>query len=569
MPSTSAAPKTPRSLRSGSRALEAGYQAFMREVFDNDIRTVVLAETVRYRALVLADCVRVKLDKKTGFLQTEWRQAPSAGIKGRWRPASQHLFRSFWDTRSEIANTIQSAWSQRLNWHLPSVAHCYPGSLPKRYARGHSPESLRGLMVMRAADRRLGGRRQRTIAVRRVIAGLWNFLVDRAVLKLCHAYFGRHATFDDYNFTVRRTLELSVLAAETPNLTPIIGSYLQRDPRLKSGREPIPRNVLALAKQEFERPESDTAAERRRFGHAPEPLLPKEPLTPAGWRFLAASSGATVHQLWRRAMASAPASPLYGLATTLNLLAATGTRPPYSFVQWAHTALQFTLQTPARCAAAPAPARTSVLRFIRLAGQQALFAKKSGRLKHFISGDLMLAWDWLTTPEARGLRVAAVPKNATWASIMRAQHAWHAQRAQREEALRQANRAIAARRQAEQDALAWDSLVPPCTLGAVTATPLTSGRALRVEGDQMNHCVSNYADFCVQDVSRIFSLAGPKERATAELRRVGNKKWELRQVFGPENARPSRTIAQAAKTLAQLYQTAERARTEKATGKCR
>jgi hypothetical protein len=91
-----------------------------------------------------------------------------------------------------------------------------------------------------------------------------------------------------------------------------------------------------------------------------------------------------------------------------------------------------------------------------------------------------------------------------------------------------------------------------------TVTPLVSGKELREEGERMKHCVGSYVDYCARDKSRIFAIKHLEEEATLELVESGSRKWRVRQVFGASNTDVSKQIVAISRTVARMYQTAER-----------
>lgn len=531
--------KTPRPVYSKSKPFEAGYAAFMADVFDNNVQSLEFAETNEAKTLVLAGAWRIRLDKKTKLLHSELLEAnPGTDAPPTsWTPAGFPIS-SFWAPRAEFANAIQVAWRRRLTWFVPTADVCYPQDPnAKRGRLAPSSNDLWSSALHKASVRRLGGRDCRTKLVKRFIWLLWNSLVDRETLKLCHAFFGRKARMEDYNFTVRRRADLAARFAETPNLAPVIGAFIKSSPKLKTGRSRIPQDVLSQARAEvFTVPANHEA------------------LTPASWRYLASLTPGSIAVLWNAGgwRSSEPGPELIPL---LNVVSKSGVRPPLTLLvrlleenPWA---LSHRLPADAR-----AQGHDSLVRFVRLAGQEALTAKRKGRLKRFVSGDVVLAMDWLQRERAPAL--ARVPKNATWASIMRAQAAWHADletraRIQRE-ADEQANREYLARR----DATTWTSALPACEVSGASVTPLVTGKELREEGARMHHCVGSYIDLCNRGTSRIFAIRHKDENATLELVDAGKNAWRIRQVFGPANQEVSKPVAAIAKTVAKMYQVAAR-----------
>jgi hypothetical protein len=559
--------KSPRALHSQSPAFEAGYAAFMTDVFVHDVMSVRREETEKTRALVLADMYRVVLNKETGLLHQEKRSRSkgerSLGVVGPWRAVKGFPVDSFWATRTELSFAITTAWSLRIEQFVPTPALSYPDGVPARFKENFTNVvRLWEMFVSIAAERRLGGRRIRKVAIHSMVSGLWNFLVDREVLRLCQAFFGRKASLNDYNFTIQRRTELMARALETPNLTPLIGLFLRHHPVLSSGRHSIPLDILATAKESFFAARDDC----RPVGglrRAPQPKPPREPLSPAGWRYLVGATRVGIEHIWRLGVRDTEEGlpSAVRLAPVLNLLARAGDAHPLAFITWAISVVT-QLGGVTRPEAKTEQARESLLRFLRLAGREAALAKKKGQLKRFVKGELTLCWDWFKNREGRSGRaklveVVLVPKNATWASIVRVQQEWHASRAERERVRLEADRVFFLEHRARQDAICWDSRVGAFEMDGIHVIPLTTGLALREEGEQMAHCVGDYIEECQAGTSRIFHLTREAERATLELTKNQRREWRVSQVFGPSNDEVSKQIAAAARVLAKRYQAAE------------
>ena len=528
--------KKPRPVYSKSEPFEAAYVTFMEDVFDKDVHSLVPVETADAKMVVMADACRLRLDKKTRLLHCEYLTPASDTTPETWE-AGNFPISSFWASDKELASAIQFAWQHRLTWFVPSADICYPTET-WRSAEGRWLYAL-----SQAASRRLGGRADQQRVVKRFIALLWNFLADRETLKLCHAYFGRKASLTDYNFTVRRQGDLAARFSETPNLAPLIGTFIKNSTKLKTGKYRIPQDVLSQAR-----------------GHLFTPQAECDALTPAGWRFLASLTPTAVATLWRGAGSASP-KPGSELMPVLNLVSKTGERPPLTFLK----RLQEELRNLRHRVSAEtfAAAQDSLVRFIRLSGQQAIAAGKKGRLKRFLSGDFVLVMDWLKQRERydyyeAGYRIATVPKNATWASIMRAQQVWHAELEERERLRREADALAQREYLARRDATTWLSALPACEVKGASVMPLVSGKALREEGERMGHCVGSYVDYCYRGDSRIFAIKHLDEEATLELVESGTNQWRVRQVFGPKNSPVSNPIEGVAKTVAKMYQTAAR-----------
>jgi len=558
MPSLSLT-KSARPMYSGSKAFEKGYASFLQYIFENKVYSLERIENASARMIVLAGTRRLVCYKKSGQLASE-----SLTEDGVWEQEKNFPIDHFWAGDSILLSAVQSAWTRQLHRFIPSVEKCYP-KLSQKEAKKWSPEYKRQAMVSYAAERRMGGRDKRRSVCRSFVSLLWNFLVDRETLRLCQAFFGRKATPADYNFTVKRRKELSARAQETPNLTQLIGSYIRLTPALRGARKVLPPDILANARSTLFDVSPDRAT--RRYRDDGSDVFPPEPLSPAGWRILASASSAAVERLWNTAQHESHVtiergySPGPLLAGSLNAMAKADVRGPLMFQQWVVGHL-ITWQLYGLTAEQLNQVRESTVRFIRLAAQEAIVARRRGNLKRFLSGNLVLAWDWFKSQGREGHYYydrdeAIVPivlsKQSTWASVMRAQAAWHAKLDERERLRREADEVRYKAWRATEDAKSWESALTTCIVGSVQATPLTTGEALRVEGENMKHCVGSYVDSCLSGTSRIFALQHKDERATLELVHAGRGTWKVRQVFGPRNDTVSKPLATAAKALALSY----------------
>jgi hypothetical protein len=546
-------------MHSGSKAFEKGYAAFLQYVFENKVYSLERIEDANARMIVLARTRRLVCHKKSGLLSSE-----SLSIDGNWEQDKNFPLDHFWAGDSVLLSAIQSAWTRQLHRFIPPVEKCYP-KLSQKEAKKWSPDYKWQAMVSYAAERRMGGRDKRRSVCRIFVSLLWNFLVDREMLRLCQAFFGRKATPADYNFTVKRCKELNARAKETPNLTPLIGSYIRLTPALRGARKVLPPDILACARSELFDVTSRRATGRYRDDGSN--VFPPEPLSPAGWRILAGTSTAAVERLWTTAQHESHLtiergySPGPLLAGPLNAMARADVRAPLMFQQWVVRHL-ITWQLYGLTSEQLKQVRDSTIRFIRLAAQEAVVARRRGNLKRFLSGSLVLAWDWFKSQGREGhyyydRDVPIVPivisKQTTWAAVMRAQAAWHMAQDERERLRREADEVRHKAWREAQDAKSWESALSECLVGSVRATPLTTGQALRVEGEEMKHCVGGYVDYCVNGSSRIFALQHKDERATVELVHTGRGTWKVRQVFGPRNDNVSKPVAAAAKALASAY----------------
>lgn len=504
---------------SKSLIFEAAYTVFLHDVFARNIQSVTKEETDETRTLILAGCKKLVLVKKTGQIHMERLVGLSAQCATDiWQNEKLPAI-EFWAGPSKLRNIIHEAWNYRLCQFIPAAEICYPNNPDGLDMYKHSKYTFL------AVGRRMDGKNT-IAAVRTFISFFWNFLVDRNILKLCMAYFGRNSNLNDYNFTVKRQFELYEREKETPIFTPIIGRYVQSNSKLKTWRYKIPLDVLLSARKMF-------------FG---------ELLSPAAWRYLGTQTRNFVLSIQNFC------TPYYierylPISESINLLAETGEQPPLTFVMWFIESIKnmFNLNK---------VERSSLLRFIRLAGRESIALKKKKKLTRFISGDLILAWDWFLERERDGnypISIRILDKNATWNSIMRAQHMWHVQREDRERIRREADALEHKKFLEKQATFCWKSELDVIELDEITVLPLTTGKDLIEEGAKMRHCVGDYINACLSGRSRIFSLKSDEENATLELINDGGKQWKVRQIFGISNKEVSKQMKTASRIIANRY----------------
>lgn len=138
------------------------------------------------------------------------------------------------------------------------------------------------------------------------------------------------------------------------------------------------------------------------------------------------------------------------------------------------------------------------------------------------AADLMDIYDYVAAGNT-------IPKGATWKSVLRRQEEWHrAIHRQRIETLK-----------AERHLLpvyAWPPLVSETSHKEFRAVGLGTSEELWEEGERLVHCVGGYADECLSNRSRIFSIRTTEGEslATLELRRYRNR-WEIAQLRARRN----------------------------------
>jgi hypothetical protein len=102
----------------------------------------------------------------------------------------------------------------------------------------------------------------------------------------------------------------------------------------------------------------------------------------------------------------------------------------------------------------------------------------------------------------------------------------------------------------------WSSCVSEMTLQDMRVKPLTSSKALCLEGLRMKNCVSSYAARCRKGSYRVFSICeidSDKRVATVGLELEKNA-WQLDQVKAKCNREASDEVKALARSLARLYE---------------
>lgn len=145
-------------------------------------------------------------------------------------------------------------------------------------------------------------------------------------------------------------------------------------------------------------------------------------------------------------------------------------------------------------------------------------------------------------------------KQATWMSLSRRTREW-------EEWVAAESARLAREKAQAYKALVWTSELGETKIDKFVFTPLTSWRALAAEGEEMIHCVANYARHCLQGNYRIFAVRGeasePESRATLGLHilldNVKSPKANLNQLYSFKNSAVSEPVRIAAAKLAKKY----------------
>lgn len=182
---------------------------------------------------------------------------------------------------------------------------------------------------------------------------------------------------------------------------------------------------------------------------------------------------------------------------------------------------------------------------MRLAAIEATMAKKKSKIKAFIKFDLGLAFDWLRFTDGENC-FEGIEKSANWGTIKKSQENWHLNRAARE----------AKKCQDEIDFIDkknWISAIHEFEISGSIITPLVSGKDLRIESEEMHHCVNQYTGFCESGKCRIFSIKNETERATLEINLFNYGDWKATQIMCESNTPVSKLMKDIGSQVARSY----------------
>jgi hypothetical protein len=360
-------------------------------------------------------------------------------------------------------------------------------------------------------------------------AAIWRHLDPVAARLTFRLKGGRTAHLESYAQVLQHQAVLLDIERTCPNLLPLVGLYAAPFTDVSPACV-LDRNVIQNIKVE----------------------LRKQGLTEAGWRMLARLGGGTL-LVWRSIGEQ-------GIALA-NQLGKLGPVPVSAvFLRWFRACRiqelltgenhypfsDFEIRRP-RPAVVPqadrlTPDERSLL--LRRMLEQAERARRRHQLQRFVTEELMLVEDALAavTP--------ALPRQLSWGWLMRYQARWHEDTRVLQESQASAQR--------------WESLVAESTRGNITVVPLVDAWALHQEGRCMRHCVGSYADDCMADKSRIFSIRQSgysRPRATFEIRSANSEEgrtWALRQVRGFADKPVDAALKRLAQEICRQYNAAQR-----------
>ena len=104
----------------------------------------------------------------------------------------------------------------------------------------------------------------------------------------------------------------------------------------------------------------------------------------------------------------------------------------------------------------------------------------------------------------------------------------------------------------------WCTLLSETRVGEVIATPLTTNQQLRIEGNEMLHCVGTYGHHCIRGDMQIFALSmADGQRSTLSIIRSGYS-WVVSQNLAQRNSPAVAKLVAAGKKIATLYSKEEK-----------
>ena len=551
-----------RPLSCADPILESHYQSFLCSVAEDDVRTIRLEHEAENVSLVLAGCARIRRNLRTGRLYIE----TATGRAHRHHVGNLLGIEHWWESDRCIQDALINAWGTRFEQFVEERDPAFLGRLKRaeqvnqRLRLINIGLSLREKVplewsaVRRVVGlRRVGGAARRSKVVRGVVRALWNDIADREVLRIAQRFFGRRASFRAYNLVVSNRRFFEARLAETAHLAAVMGVRIAE---LGYKRSDLQDGVLGDVRKEW------------MHGYG---------LTPAGWRWLCRLPGSAVASLWwwhRGHAYESSGERRRSIAVLFNALADRQVPvPPNTWLLEAAREIVRGESPEWECGESPnelvGRASPSYARFLALAAQVAIEARRRGTLKAFLAREHRLTWDWFRSAGARhGREFRAgevlpdfIPDRTQWTTIQRRQRDWHRDAARRSLAVYAMSRRdeLLARRAHRRTRWhsALDSYEMEIAGADVLVIPLTSGFALVLEGRRMRHCVGSYVEYCRRGECRIFHLECGTEQATVEIS-TNDGRWKARQVFGPGNERVSATLRNAAKEVARRYARAAR-----------
>ena len=502
-------------LKDVSQEIEDLHRAFLDECHERGVQSVKAEETSCHRSLIFADGSTLRINKATGLFDF-------SGKNLAWMTGT------LMNKQVDIAYMIGSIWGNA----FMDFAKENGKVLEKRGKFSTSRTSQLDYASSLIGSRKVQYKKCQVIYT--VYKFIWSFLIDRDIAKLTLDFFGRKATYEQYNLIVKNKKLCQQLSLEYPNMTGLIGKCLEckTDYLPKFGSKDILRdikNYLVLP----------TIIERKfEYFHFPAFDLVKKsnkmvPLSQSGWRMLSNMSKPCVNSILDRDGKNIGKLIKEENIFIINICAEANEVPTYSHLRnltHENYAYDFALGN----------SRTCLTRLIRLSIRESKTAKKRGKLKNFLSNEWDLVKDWFTRSITHGH--PDIPKNSTWKSLMKHQEDWHA-------VIHAGDR----QRVEEEDAMTWTFPIDTFHIDGYEIKPITNGKDLREEVALMQHCCGSYASRCANGHSMIFSVVNKgdsKDRATLE---ISHHPIRINQTRGVKNKQASKKIEQVSKKVLSVY----------------
>lgn len=172
--------------------------------------------------------------------------------------------------------------------------------------------------------------------------------------------------------------------------------------------------------------------------------------------------------------------------------------------------------------------------------------KSLARAKDGFSCQLTDVFDYLS---ARGFEQGFPQKNSTWGSLLARAREWEEQGRRRQD--------VETLTPKSQLMVSWDNIVPETIINGVNFIPLSNNHELNNEGDEMWHCVGDYADMCMTGHYRVYAVTdGNGTRSTLGfLLHQGKYVFDQCRTYRNDRAYgpPSDVVIKASKKLIALY----------------
>jgi hypothetical protein len=316
-------------------------------------------------------------------------------------------------------------------------------------------------------------------------AAFFQHILDNDVLSAMLVINYKHASFADYLRYARYRPALLKVAVEHRNLLPLLpglnplqwgrDDLFSRKLWVKDGRKTtaLDRRPIRLGKGE------EVFRLNHVLTHPPMPCQSFEKRS--AWRWLSRASSVIVREWVGRGNT---------IIVNLALARVSDNSPVYAYVQIVRSAHRLE-----RYGVSPEIQRLLrvFLKHCATRWKEKGYADVRVWLRDSNQANLSNMLDYL---DAEGFEHGLPDKQSTWNSLLRRSDDWH-----RRVAIEAMERSLD-----RIERLNWSSLLPETRIGKIVFTPLCNSRSLAIEGYEMNHCVSQYAEFCHVGNYRVFSV---------------------------------------------------------------